>query len=92
MVAILGGLLCEGEREKKDNSDFSMDIWFHLRYHSHPEWPVDTDKFLVTKQDPPHKNIGIELPLGQILESFVTSESRTSLANMAILTKIWNIG
>ena len=51
-------------------------------------WSLDTDKFLVTKQDPPHKNIGIELPLGQILESFVASESRTSLANMAILTKI----
>ena len=49
---------------------------------------LDIDKSLVTKQDPPHKNIGIELPLGQILKSFVASESRTSLANMAILTKI----
>ena len=49
---------------------------------------LDIDKFLVTKLDPPHKNIGIELPLGQILQSFVASESRTSLANMAILTKI----
>ena len=51
-------------------------------------WRLDIDKFLVTKLDPPHKNIGIELPLGQILKRSVASESRTSLANMAILTKI----
>ena len=49
---------------------------------------LDIDKFMVTKLDPSHKNIGIELPLGQILQSFVASGSRTSLANMAILTKI----
>ena len=28
---------------------------------------LDIDKFLVKKENPPRKNIGIELPLGQIL-------------------------
>ena len=46
----------------------------------------------VTKPHPLHKNIGIELPLGQILKGFVASEPRTSLVNMAVLTKISNIG
>ena len=55
-------------------------------------WAVDIDKFEVKKKDPLRENIGIEVPLGQILESFVTSEPRTSLVNIAILTQIWNIG
>ena len=74
------------------------DVWFGVLAVAvvQPTIPkrcsLDIDKFLVTKLNPPHKNIGIELPLGQILKSFVASESRTSLTNMAILTKIWNIG
>ena len=38
--------------------------------------------------DPPRKNIGIEVPLGQILQNFVASYSRTSLTNIAIKPKL----